>query len=155
MYLLISGYSQVAASGIFVSFFLNRVLNVVLRCVKVLPVEWPYMSLLESSRGKKYGYPNLVKHFSCQWLSQLLPLCSARIKPVLHDIWHLALWKVFRHKTGTESRALPRMFGSHQGTFVTYAFFQKFRKVKPNRLATTCPRYNEACSMLLSADEKN
>jgi hypothetical protein len=63
--------------------------------------------------------------------------------------------RFFRHKTGTESRALPRMFGSHQGTFVTYAFFQKFRKVKPNRLATTCPRYKEAFSMLLSSDEKN
>ena len=59
VYLLISGYNQVAGSGIFVSFFLNPVLNVVLRCVKVLQVKWPYMSLLESSQAKRYGYPNL------------------------------------------------------------------------------------------------
>ena len=156
VYLLINGYNQVAGPGIFDSFFLNPVLNVVLRCVKVLQVKWPYMSLLEPSQAKRYGYPNLVNHCRCQWLSQLLPLCSARIKPVLHYIWHLALWKVFRHKTGTESRALPRMFGSHHRHICHLCVF--FSEVQESQAEPTCnymPKVKEACSMLLSADEKN
>ena len=90
VYLLISGYNQVAGSGIFVSFFLNPVLNVVLRCVKVLQVKWPYMSLLESSQAKRYGYPNLESSEPLQ-LPVTVPVATPMLSKNQTSItWYLA-----------------------------------------------------------------
>ena len=111
-------------------------------------------AFLQSSRGKTW----IPKSIEPLQLPVTVPVATpmfGKKKSILHGMWHLALWKLFRQKTGTESRTLPRIFGSNHGCICHLCVFQKFRRIKPNRLVTMCPRYKEACSMLLSSDWKN